>query len=148
MCTNFCRKRTHVYLHVWLRIFISADTDKKKSKHVSLVVLPVVFAKMQLIPDRICGDILVISYFHLSLQVNILGYPLSIFFIVINEFCERFSYYGMRGESVRFSGLSLHPVVLVNTLKYNFKVLVSSKVRLKNVWGSLCRTCAEFYWKF
>ncbi|XP_054983692.1 solute carrier family 15 member 1 [Sorex araneus] len=25
-----------------------------------------------------------------------LGYPLSIFFIVINEFCERFSYYGMR----------------------------------------------------
>ncbi|XP_032352628.1 solute carrier family 15 member 1 isoform X1 [Camelus ferus] len=24
------------------------------------------------------------------------GYPLSIFFIVINEFCERFSYYGMR----------------------------------------------------
>ncbi|EHH58675.1 hypothetical protein EGM_08584 [Macaca fascicularis] len=25
------------------------------------------------------------------------GYPLSIFFIVANEFCERFSYYGMRG---------------------------------------------------
>ncbi|KAK2118858.1 hypothetical protein P7K49_000244 [Saguinus oedipus] len=25
-----------------------------------------------------------------------LGYPLSIFFIVVNEFCERFSYYGMR----------------------------------------------------
>ncbi|GAB5566439.1 solute carrier family 15 member 1 [Prionailurus iriomotensis] len=25
------------------------------------------------------------------------GYPLSIFFIVVNEFCERFSYYGMRG---------------------------------------------------
>ncbi|XP_045884202.1 solute carrier family 15 member 1 [Meles meles] len=24
------------------------------------------------------------------------GYPLSIFFIVVNEFCERFSYYGMR----------------------------------------------------
>ncbi|XP_049634476.1 solute carrier family 15 member 1 [Suncus etruscus] len=24
------------------------------------------------------------------------GYPVSIFFIVINEFCERFSYYGMR----------------------------------------------------
>ncbi|KAK1341976.1 hypothetical protein QTO34_016728 [Cnephaeus nilssonii] len=24
------------------------------------------------------------------------GYPLSIFFIVINEFCERFSYYGMK----------------------------------------------------
>uniref|UniRef100_A0A8C0E659 Solute carrier family 15 member 1 n=1 Tax=Balaenoptera musculus TaxID=9771 RepID=A0A8C0E659_BALMU len=27
---------------------------------------------------------------------NCFGYPLSIFFIVINEFCERFSYYGMR----------------------------------------------------
>lgn len=26
------------------------------------------------------------------------GYPLSIFFIVVNEFCERFSYYGMRGN--------------------------------------------------
>ncbi|XP_004680348.1 PREDICTED: solute carrier family 15 member 1 [Condylura cristata] len=25
-----------------------------------------------------------------------LGYPVSIFFIVINEFCERFSYYGMK----------------------------------------------------
>uniref|UniRef100_A0A8C0ZHC7 Solute carrier family 15 member 1 n=1 Tax=Cyanistes caeruleus TaxID=156563 RepID=A0A8C0ZHC7_CYACU len=24
------------------------------------------------------------------------GFPLSIFFIVINEFCERFSYYGMK----------------------------------------------------
>lgn len=29
----------------------------------------------------------------------VLGYPLSIFFIVVNEFCERFSYYGMRGEN-------------------------------------------------
>ncbi|KAF4111991.1 solute carrier family 15 member 1b [Onychostoma macrolepis] len=25
-----------------------------------------------------------------------LGYPISIFFIVVNEFCERFSYYGMK----------------------------------------------------
>lgn len=33
------------------------------------------------------------------LQPNCFGYPLSIFFIVINEFCERFSYYGMRGTS-------------------------------------------------
>lgn len=32
-------------------------------------------------------------------QPNCFGYPLSIFFIVINEFCERFSYYGMRGTS-------------------------------------------------
>uniref|UniRef100_A0A8C0E135 Solute carrier family 15 member 1 n=1 Tax=Balaenoptera musculus TaxID=9771 RepID=A0A8C0E135_BALMU len=31
-----------------------------------------------------------------SLCQNCFGYPLSIFFIVINEFCERFSYYGMR----------------------------------------------------
>uniref|UniRef100_A0A3Q0SWS7 Solute carrier family 15 member 1 n=1 Tax=Amphilophus citrinellus TaxID=61819 RepID=A0A3Q0SWS7_AMPCI len=27
---------------------------------------------------------------------TICGYPLSIFFIIVNEFCERFSYYGMR----------------------------------------------------
>uniref|UniRef100_A0A8C0E0X2 Solute carrier family 15 member 1 n=1 Tax=Balaenoptera musculus TaxID=9771 RepID=A0A8C0E0X2_BALMU len=32
----------------------------------------------------------------MSVQQNCFGYPLSIFFIVINEFCERFSYYGMR----------------------------------------------------
>ncbi|KAM9652959.1 solute carrier family 15 member 1 [Morphnus guianensis] len=31
-----------------------------------------------------------------------LGYPLSIFFIVINEFCERFSYYGMRAVLVLY----------------------------------------------
>ncbi|KFQ67353.1 Solute carrier family 15 member 1, partial [Phaethon lepturus] len=29
-------------------------------------------------------------------------YPLSIFFIVINEFCERFSYYGMRAVLVLY----------------------------------------------
>uniref|UniRef100_A0A8B9M2W7 Solute carrier family 15 member 1 n=1 Tax=Accipiter nisus TaxID=211598 RepID=A0A8B9M2W7_9AVES len=31
-----------------------------------------------------------------------LGYPLSIFFIIINEFCERFSYYGMRAVLVLY----------------------------------------------
>ncbi|XP_012413720.1 solute carrier family 15 member 1 [Trichechus manatus latirostris] len=31
-----------------------------------------------------------------------LGYPLSIFFIVVNEFCERFSYYGMRAILVLY----------------------------------------------
>ncbi|XP_043927224.1 solute carrier family 15 member 1 [Protopterus annectens] len=30
------------------------------------------------------------------------GYPISIFFIVINEFCERFSYYGMRAVLVLY----------------------------------------------
>uniref|UniRef100_A0A3Q0T678 Solute carrier family 15 member 1 n=1 Tax=Amphilophus citrinellus TaxID=61819 RepID=A0A3Q0T678_AMPCI len=29
-------------------------------------------------------------------NATICGYPLSIFFIIVNEFCERFSYYGMR----------------------------------------------------
>ncbi|XP_037383883.1 solute carrier family 15 member 1 [Talpa occidentalis] len=32
----------------------------------------------------------------MSKSQTCLGYPLSIFFIVINEFCERFSYYGMK----------------------------------------------------
>lgn len=36
-------------------------------------------------------------------QATVCGYPISIFFIVVNEFCERFSYYGMRGE-LRCSG--------------------------------------------
>ncbi|XP_044525281.1 solute carrier family 15 member 1 [Gracilinanus agilis] len=30
------------------------------------------------------------------------GYPISIFFIIINEFCERFSYYGMRAILVLY----------------------------------------------
>ncbi|RVE57946.1 hypothetical protein OJAV_G00204410 [Oryzias javanicus] len=32
----------------------------------------------------------------------VLGYPISIFFIVVNEFCERFSYYGMRAVLVLY----------------------------------------------
>ncbi|XP_039705089.1 solute carrier family 15 member 1 [Pteropus medius] len=32
----------------------------------------------------------------MSKSPSCFGYPLSIFFIVVNEFCERFSYYGMR----------------------------------------------------
>uniref|UniRef100_A0A3Q2U6B7 Solute carrier family 15 member 1 n=1 Tax=Fundulus heteroclitus TaxID=8078 RepID=A0A3Q2U6B7_FUNHE len=39
------------------------------------------------------------SPFH---QVTVCGYPLSIFFIVVNEFCERFSYYGMRAVLVLY----------------------------------------------
>lgn len=34
---------------------------------------------------------------------EVCGYPLSIFFIVVNEFCERFSYYGMRGKNMTVS---------------------------------------------
>uniref|UniRef100_A0A8B9GJ76 Solute carrier family 15 member 1 n=1 Tax=Amazona collaria TaxID=241587 RepID=A0A8B9GJ76_9PSIT len=36
------------------------------------------------------------------------GYPLSIFFIVVNEFCERFSYYGMRAVLVLYFKYFLH----------------------------------------
>ncbi|XP_031438945.1 solute carrier family 15 member 1b [Clupea harengus] len=35
-------------------------------------------------------------------SVECCGYPLSIFFIVVNEFCERFSYYGMRAVLVLY----------------------------------------------
>ncbi|XP_077392484.1 solute carrier family 15 member 1 [Festucalex cinctus] len=34
--------------------------------------------------------------------ITVCGYPLSIFFIVVNEFCERFSYYGMRAVLVLY----------------------------------------------
>uniref|UniRef100_A0A8B9ZGK5 Solute carrier family 15 member 1 n=1 Tax=Anas platyrhynchos TaxID=8839 RepID=A0A8B9ZGK5_ANAPL len=37
-----------------------------------------------------------------NLAPGCFGYPLSIFFIVINEFCERFSYYGMRAVLVLY----------------------------------------------
>ncbi|NWV03291.1 S15A1 protein, partial [Ptilonorhynchus violaceus] len=36
------------------------------------------------------------------------GFPLSIFFIVVNEFCERFSYYGMRAVLVLYFKYFLH----------------------------------------
>ncbi|XP_042538587.1 solute carrier family 15 member 1 [Dipodomys spectabilis] len=38
----------------------------------------------------------------MSKSQSCLGYPLSIFFIVVNEFCERFSYYGMRALLVLY----------------------------------------------
>nr|XP_046238771.1 solute carrier family 15 member 1-like [Scatophagus argus]XP_046238772.1 solute carrier family 15 member 1-like [Scatophagus argus]XP_046238773.1 solute carrier family 15 member 1-like [Scatophagus argus]XP_046238774.1 solute carrier family 15 member 1-like [Scatophagus argus]XP_046238775.1 solute carrier family 15 member 1-like [Scatophagus argus]XP_046238776.1 solute carrier family 15 member 1-like [Scatophagus argus] len=33
---------------------------------------------------------------------SVFGFPISIFFIVVNEFCERFSYYGMRAVLVLY----------------------------------------------
>ncbi|KAF7669989.1 hypothetical protein LDENG_00090340 [Lucifuga dentata] len=35
-------------------------------------------------------------------SATICGFPVSIFFIVVNEFCERFSYYGMRAVLVLY----------------------------------------------
>uniref|UniRef100_A0A8C3IUB2 Solute carrier family 15 member 1 n=1 Tax=Chrysemys picta bellii TaxID=8478 RepID=A0A8C3IUB2_CHRPI len=43
-----------------------------------------------------------------SFHIYCFGYPLSIFFIVINEFCERFSYYGMRAVLVLYFKFFLH----------------------------------------
>uniref|UniRef100_A0A9J8AKC3 Solute carrier family 15 member 1a n=1 Tax=Cyprinus carpio carpio TaxID=630221 RepID=A0A9J8AKC3_CYPCA len=37
-----------------------------------------------------------------KLTAECCGYPISIFFIVVNEFCERFSYYGMRAVLVLY----------------------------------------------
>uniref|UniRef100_A0A8C3DH98 Solute carrier family 15 member 1 n=1 Tax=Corvus moneduloides TaxID=1196302 RepID=A0A8C3DH98_CORMO len=42
------------------------------------------------------------------LQVLCFGFPLSIFFIVINEFCERFSYYGMKAVLILYFKYFLH----------------------------------------
>uniref|UniRef100_A0A8C4F2A7 Solute carrier family 15 member 1a n=1 Tax=Dicentrarchus labrax TaxID=13489 RepID=A0A8C4F2A7_DICLA len=38
----------------------------------------------------------------IEVKIKVCGYPLSIFFIVVNEFCERFSYYGMRAVLVLY----------------------------------------------
>ncbi|XP_061760728.1 solute carrier family 15 member 1b [Nerophis ophidion] len=35
-------------------------------------------------------------------SATVCGYPISIFFIMVNEFCERFSYYGMRAVLVLY----------------------------------------------
>nr|XP_009678407.1 PREDICTED: solute carrier family 15 member 1 [Struthio camelus australis] len=54
------------------------------------------------------GECLVVYRFSLATgtkyfkQPSCFGYPISIFFIVINEFCERFSYYGMRAVLVLY----------------------------------------------
>lgn len=45
-------------------------------------------------------------------------YPRSIFFIISNEFCERFNYYGMRGDFVTFK--------LSNFRDFNFEASSNS----------------------
>uniref|UniRef100_A0A8C5J9X0 Solute carrier family 15 member 1 n=1 Tax=Junco hyemalis TaxID=40217 RepID=A0A8C5J9X0_JUNHY len=44
----------------------------------------------------------------MSVLVLCFGFPLSIFFIVINEFCERFSYYGMKAVLTLYFTRFLH----------------------------------------
>uniref|UniRef100_A0A8C3GUL8 Solute carrier family 15 member 1 n=1 Tax=Corvus moneduloides TaxID=1196302 RepID=A0A8C3GUL8_CORMO len=44
----------------------------------------------------------------LGCAVLCFGFPLSIFFIVINEFCERFSYYGMKAVLILYFKYFLH----------------------------------------
>ena len=54
----------------------------------------------------------------LFLTLQKLKYPISVFFIVVNEFCERFSYYGMRSKAIIWLFLiwfDLTVVVLTNT---------------------------------
>ncbi|XP_009331637.1 PREDICTED: solute carrier family 15 member 1 [Pygoscelis adeliae] len=57
---------------------------------------------------NILGDSMVVYRFSVATdmkyfnQPSCFGYPLSIFFIIINEFCERFSYYGMRAVLVLY----------------------------------------------
>ncbi|XP_048789154.1 solute carrier family 15 member 1-like [Lagopus muta] len=50
------------------------------------------------------------------------GYPLSIFFIAINEFCERFSYYGMRAVLILYFKDFLRWDDSLSTAIYNFFV--------------------------
>lgn len=59
----------------------------------------------------------------------VLGYPLSIFFIVVNEFCERFSYYGMRGENPPPPPHSCTvPIVFIDMLYFtSFSVMTSQE---------------------
>jgi dipeptide/tripeptide permease len=52
-----------------------------------------------------------------------LRYPKSVFFIVLNEFCERFNYYGMRSK------LKFYPVHLK---KFEFEFFYSDSLYLSD----------------
>lgn len=62
------------------------------------------------------------------------NYPLSIAFIVVNEFCERFSYYGMRGmwpclgRDLCIAGLLYTPAWCSGVVLYVVTVVFQSKL--------------------
>uniref|UniRef100_A0A8D0GK57 Solute carrier family 15 member 1 n=1 Tax=Sphenodon punctatus TaxID=8508 RepID=A0A8D0GK57_SPHPU len=59
-----------------------------------------------------------------SKEPSCFGYPISIFFIVINEFCERFSYYGMRAVLVLYFHFFLRWDDTLSTIVYHTFVAV------------------------
>lgn len=53
------------------------------------------------------------------------NYPLSISFIVVNEFCERFSYYGMKGnEGARLSSVSYNDLFHVHVVHITWNIFI------------------------
>ncbi|XP_017746425.1 PREDICTED: solute carrier family 15 member 2 [Rhinopithecus bieti] len=56
------------------------------------------------------------------------NYPLSIAFIVVNEFCERFSYYGMKGNFVSKSPTYSLPLTLTPCFSLNRTIIYLSLV--------------------
>lgn len=51
-----------------------------------------------------------------------LKYPTSVFFIIVNEFCERFSYYGMKSKLFRkvvYIQLNVKFTIVFNSLPYS-----------------------------
>ena len=46
---------------------------------------------------KLDGRFVIVMFFFFSILQK-LKYPISVFFIIVNEFCERFSYYGMRSK--------------------------------------------------
>lgn len=56
---------------------------------------------------NLCGLTLVRCQTHNDTSFNLqkLKYPKSVFFIIVNEFCERFNYYGMKSKK---SALFIH----------------------------------------
>ena len=43
-----------------------------------------------------------------------LKYPFSVFFIISNEFCERFNYYGMRSMKIKLTRFQFYWHVLIS----------------------------------
>lgn len=86
-------------------LHIPVRTEKKKQfplidnndHEVNRIARPVLLAFFHVsFSSRIARNNLYVSISCISKILQKLKYPRSIFFIISNEFCERFSYYGMR----------------------------------------------------
>lgn len=78
-------KHSYIKSHAYVLGYSSGFEIEQTANHIQSFVL---FRKKNII-------ILISTFFHFQK----LKYPKSVAFIICNEFCERFNYYGMRGNA-------------------------------------------------